>query len=98
MTINYVFYSLQKYGRLRGIFERLFRLFWDNYLQRTGDTEILEVIQPFYAWRGLVLASPIWYPNIEKKVRAGLFSFAKNILSCERFDPADVNSYFRNQC
>jgi len=30
MTINYVFYSLQKYGKLTGVFERLFRLFWDN--------------------------------------------------------------------
>ena len=98
MTINYLFYSLQKYGRLTGIFERLFRLFWDNYLQKTLDTEILEVIQPFYAWRGLVLASPIWYPHLEKKVRARLFSFAKNTLRCERFDPADVNSYFSDEC
>jgi hypothetical protein len=98
MTINYVFYSLQKYGRLTGIFERLFRLFWDNYLQKTRDTEMLEVIQPFYAWRGLVLASPIWYPHLEKKVRAQLFNFSRNILCRERFDPADVNSYFRDKC
>jgi aminoglycoside phosphotransferase (APT) family kinase protein len=97
MTINYVFYSLQKYGRLTGVFERLFRLFWDNYLQKTRDAEILEVIQPFYAWRGLVLASPIWYPHVEKRVRAGLFSFAKNALRCKRFDLADVDSYFRDE-
>jgi len=98
MTINYLFYSLQKYGRLSGIFERLFKLFWNNYLLKSRDAEILEVIQPFYAWRGLVLASPIWYPNLEHKVRACLFSFAKNILRSDRFDPADVNSYFRDQC
>jgi hypothetical protein len=98
MTINYVFYSLQKYGRLTGIYERLFRLFWDNYLQKTRDTEILEVIQPFYAWRGLVLASPVWYPYLEKKVRLRLFSFAGNVLRCEKFDPACVNSYFSDRC
>jgi hypothetical protein len=97
MTINYVFYSLQKYGRLTGIFERLFRLFWDNYLQKSGDTEILEVIQPFYAWRGLVLASPVWYPHLEQKVRANLFGFAKNILRSDRFDPSTVNSHFDDQ-
>lgn len=98
MTINYVFYSLQKYGKLAGIFEHLFTLFWDNYLKRTLDTEILEVIQPFYAWRGLVVASPIWYPHIEKKVRFKLFSFVRNVLSCENFDPAQVNSYFSDRC
>jgi aminoglycoside phosphotransferase family enzyme len=32
------------------------------YLKKTGDSEILEVVQPFYAWRALVVASPIWYP------------------------------------
>jgi len=94
MTINYVFYSLQKYGRLAGIFERLFRLFWDNYLQKTGDAGILEVVQPFYAWRGLVVASPIWYPHLENKVRVGLFNFVKNVLTCEKFDLNRVNSYF----
>jgi hypothetical protein len=78
------------------MFERLFRLFWENYLHKTGDTEIFEVIQPFYAWRGLVVASPIWYPQIEKKVHTNLLSFVKNVLTCEKFDLANINSYFSN--
>lgn len=94
MTINYIFYSLQKYGKLTGMFERLFKLFWGNYLQKTGDMEILEVVQPFYAWRGLVVASPTWYPHLEKKVRADLLSFVKNVLACEKFDLDSINSYF----
>jgi len=93
MTINYVFYSLQKYGELTGIFERLFRLFWENYLKKTSDTEILEAIQPFYAWRGLVVASPIWYPQLEKQVRSKLLNFVRNVLTCEKFDLTRVNSY-----
>jgi len=93
ITINYLFYSLQKYGELCGVFERLFRLFWENYLQNTGDWEILEVVQPFYAWRGLVVASPIWYPNLKPDVRIKLLNFVKNVLLCEKFDLTAVNSY-----
>jgi hypothetical protein len=93
MTINYIFYSLQKYGELAGVFERLFRLFWENYLRKTGDREILEVVQPFYAWRGLVVASPIWYPSLSRDVRVKLFNFVKNVLQCEKFDLKRVNSY-----
>jgi len=93
MTINYVFYSLQKYGELAGVFERLWRLFWENYLQKTGDREILEVVQPFYAWRGLVVASPVWYPSLSMDVRVKLFNFIRNVLRCEKFDLSDANSY-----
>jgi hypothetical protein len=93
LTINYIFYSLQKYGELAGVFERLFRLFWENYLRKTGDWEILEVVQPFYAWRGLVIASPIWYPNLRRDVRIKLLNFAKNVLEREKFDLDAVNSY-----
>jgi len=96
MTINYLFYSLQKYGELCGVFERLFNLFWENYLNKTGDSEILEVIQPFYAWRGLVVASPIWYPNLSKNVRVKLFNFISSVLQSEAFDLKDVNKYLGN--
>jgi len=96
MTINYLFYSLQKYGELRGVFERLFRLFWENYLRNTSDSEILEVIQPFYAWRGLVVASPVWYPRLRKGIRIKLLNFVKNVLCDEKFDLDHVNSYLVN--
>ncbi len=95
MTINYIFYSLQKYGELTGVFEQLFRLFWENYLKKTGDREILEVVQPFYAWRGLVVASPIWYPNLSVDVRMKLLNFVKNVLQFERFALENVNLYIR---
>ncbi len=94
MTINHIFYSLQKYGELAGVFDRLFRVFWENYLRKTGDQEILEVVQPFYAWRGLVVASPVWYPSLSRDVRVKLLNFVRNVLKFERFDLEGVNSYF----
>ena len=95
MSINYIFYSLQMYGKLTKPFETLFNLFWNNYLDKTGDEEMLEVIQPFYAWRGLVIASPVWYPNLSLDVRMKLFNFVRNVLETERLDLKDVNSYIK---
>ncbi len=94
LTINYLFYSLQKHGELNGVFQRLFGLFWENYLRKTRDSEILEIVAPFYAWRSLVVASPIWYPNLNGDVRVKLLNFAKNVLMRDRFNLLDVNSYF----
>ncbi len=95
ITMNYIFYSLQKFGELAGPFREMYEIFFDNYLEKTGDREMLEVIQPFYVFRSLVVASPIWYPNLEPSVRKKLFSFIDNILDSEVFDYTDVNSYLQ---
>lgn len=93
MTINYIFFSLQRYGMLAGPFEQLFHLFWDQYLELTGDEEMLCVVQPFYAWRALVVASPIWYPNLVPEVRRKLFNFLDSVLDLDVFDVQRVNNY-----
>ena len=93
LSLNYVFFSLQRAGRLEGAFETLFRGFWDRYLERTGDREILEVAAPFFAFRALVVASPVWYPNLAEPVRRRVFDFLLAVLDEERFDPARVNAY-----
>ena len=95
MTINYLFYFLQVRGELREPFEKLFLLFWRNYLDKTGDEELLEVIQPFYAWRSLVLASPLWYPNLPLSVRRRILRFATNMLKTECFDFENIKSYLK---
>lgn len=93
LTINYLFFSLQRSGRLEGDFETLFRRFWDRYLDRSGDAEMLEVAPPFFAFRGLVLASPMWYPSLPEPVRQKILRFVQAVLETERFDPASVNRY-----
>jgi hypothetical protein len=95
MTINYIFFSLQRFGALEGDFEKLFRGFWDRYLAKTNDQEMLEVIAPFYAWRGLVIASPLWYPHLSTEIRKTIFTFIENVLAAPRFDPGDMNRYLQ---
>ena len=93
LTLNYVFFSLQQTGRFEGVLAALFHRFWDRYLEQTGDQEILDVIAPFYAFRGLVMASPVWYPSLPAVVRQKLFTFIRAVLEAERFDPALINQY-----
>jgi hypothetical protein len=71
----------------------LYDLFFEVYLEKTGDYELLEVIQPFYAFRGLVIASPIWYPNISLETRRKLFNFIRNVLDADGFDYRGVAKY-----
>jgi hypothetical protein len=95
LTINYLFYSLQSFGEMNGPFGRLFALFWKNYLDRTGDDEMLKAVQPFYAWRGVALASPLQYPNLSVDVRKKILRFAEKIISCKEFEFESVESYVK---
>jgi hypothetical protein len=93
LTLNYVFFSLQHRERLEEGFETLFRRFWERYLEKTGDSEILRVVAPFLAFRALVMASPVWYPSLPDGVRSKLLTFIVSVLDEEVFDPARVNKY-----
>ena len=93
MTINYLLNSLISRGKLQGSFEVLFRLFWDSYVEASGDKEVMETAAPFFAFRGLVLASPLWYPKLSIDIRRSLFRFIENVLDVPRFEPDRVNEY-----
>lgn len=93
MTINYLFFSLCRWGEMRGPFEVLFRLLWDTYVEASGDEAVTRTAAPFFAFRGLVLASPVWYPKLPIEVRRTIFRFMQNVLDEPRFDPALVNEY-----
>jgi hypothetical protein len=93
LALNYLFFSLQRSGRLAGDFETLWLAFWDRYLERSADRELLEVAAPFLAFRGLVMANPVWYPNLDDGLRRRLLDFVLNVLAEARFDPQRANAY-----
>ena len=93
LTLNYIFFSLQRSGRLDGGFERIFLRFWDRYLEKTGDTEMLQVAAPFFVFRALVMANPVWYPSLDDSVRRKLLAFLSAVLEVNAFDPTQVNAY-----
>jgi hypothetical protein len=97
LTVNCIFYSLQTFGELAGPFARLFHSFWANYLDKTGDEEILSVVQPFYAWRALVAASPAWDPRLPLEVRKKLFTFTRRVLEVEKLELSGINAYLEGE-
>ncbi len=96
MTINYLFFSLQRSGRLSGPFRELHDRFWEHYLTLRPDEELVTVIQPWFAWRVLVLTSPVWYPDISDDVRHKLLTFARRVMSSDRYDYRRVNQYMED--
>jgi hypothetical protein len=95
LSINYLFFSLLKEGGINGVFFKLFNIFWNQYLENTKDKEILQVCSPFFVWRSLVLASPIWYPDLKLVIRKKLFRFIENILEIERLNIKKIPKYFK---
>jgi hypothetical protein len=93
LSINYIFYSVRKYGKLEGEFKTLYDEFMQRYLEQSNDTKILEAMPLFYTFRALVIASPLWYPSLSAKTRRQIFNFARNILDSTSFDPSKVNEY-----
>jgi hypothetical protein len=93
LSLNYAFFSLQRGGAVAGVLEELFLRFWDRYLERSGDEELLDIAAPFLTFRSLVMANPIWYPRLPELVRRRILSFALRVLDEPRFDPRRINAY-----
>jgi hypothetical protein len=94
MAVNYLFFALDDPRTWRAAFQPLWRRFWAEYLDRSRDTELLQVVAPFLAWRCLVLANPVWYPHVPGSARARILNFVSQVLRAPEFDPEWANSIF----
>ena len=95
LLTNYIWFSLLDKGKFTGVFETMFRQFLKSYIDSTGDEEILKVCQPWFAFRAIVIASPLFYPDNPENVREGLINFALNVMRIDKFDPDLVNDLIR---
>lgn len=93
LTINYVFYSIRHLDGLKGPYLEALRLFFSEYLGKTGDRELLEVLAPFYAFRGAVVANPAFYPGVSDEKRRMIFSFVRGVLEARSFVPERAEQY-----
>lgn len=93
MTINYVFGRVVYPDAWKKGLLPVWDAFWTTYLEGSGDREVLSVIAPFFAWRALVVASPVWYPSLSAAQRDLLLSFAERALDAASFDPFSEASF-----
>jgi hypothetical protein len=94
LSLNYLFFALLARGELSGALLDLWHGFWRTYLDATGDREVLELVAPFFVWRTLVVASPVWYPDVPDATRDRLLGFAERLAAGTPFDPDRVEEIF----
>lgn len=100
LAANYLLFGLlqnpdaSRLGPLfQGPFAELWTALFEEYLARTGDAGVLEVLAPFFVFRGLVIVSPEWYPHHPAPVRRALVRFLTRVLEDEVFDWRNINKY-----
>lgn len=93
LTINFIFFSIKHHGTVKGPYLEGLKLFYEDYVKHSGDSGIYSVVQLFYAFRGVVVANPAFYPELTSGQRNMIFRFINNVLDSERFEPEKVNEY-----
>ncbi len=93
LTINYIFYSINESGNVQGPYLDALNLFYEHYIDESGDTGLFEVVAPFYAFRGAVVANPAFYPEVTPENRQRIFNFVRGVLDDDSFKPGKVNEY-----
>jgi hypothetical protein len=94
LSINYLFFALRHGPQAAAPLRALHRHFYDAWLSLTGDREVLEVAQPYLVFRALVVASPVWYPDLPAGMRARLFELIDAVLDMRRLDLDKVERFF----
>jgi len=93
MTINYIFFSIINFGDVSGAYKEGLQLFYDEYIRTSGDQEVTAVAAPFFAFRGAVVANPVFYPEVTSQQRMRIFKFVLNVLDDDSFHVERVNNY-----
>ena len=101
LAINYLFFGLRRAagegraGTVADPFLGLFRTFMESYVAASRDTELFEVLPPFFAFRAFVLAHPRWYPALDDATRAAVIRFGRMMIEGGAVDFAALASDLR---
>ncbi len=93
LCINYIFFSIMYHGEVKGAYLEGSNLFFEEYVRATKDDELFEVLAPFFAFRGAVVANPVFYPDLSEDGRNKIFRFVRRVLVSERFELSKINQY-----
>lgn len=93
LAINYVFFSIKHHDIVDGAYLDGLKTFFGRYLEKTGDSEVMGVLAPFFAFRGAVVANPVFYPELNPAQREMILGFVRGVLESREFSPEKVNEY-----
>lgn len=86
MAVNYLFFGLEADTDGRRAMRQLWRGFWREYLESSGDDTVLHDAPPYLAWRGLVLANPRFYPALPARARDAILGMVESVLVSPALD------------
>lgn len=92
MGINYIWNAIKQTGRYEGKFKVVFENFWKNYLEKSNDHDIQNIMPLFFGIRSFVLNHPNFF-DVGDDVRLKMFRLSKNMLKAGEFNPADINRF-----
>lgn len=87
LSINFPFFALRATGEFDGALRELWGRFWHRYVGQVDDPRLLRRVGLYFAWRTLVVISPVWYPEVREDARERLAFFAERLLDGATFDP-----------
>ena len=64
-------------------------------MRKTKDASVSLLAPLFFAFRGVVVAHPVFYKDQTNAVRRKIFNFINRILVQKKFDPKKINSYMK---
>lgn len=88
--INYIWYALRQKGRFEGDFQKLSKIFWNNYLEKSLDKDITRFMPLFLAIRSVVFTHPTFF-DVEDKIRRKMFALCRSILKKENFNLKELS-------
>ncbi len=95
MAINYIWFAVMQNGSFGGPFADLFNAFWDGYFWKVDGSHILRTAGIYFAFRGVVVAHPVFYQAQSDEVRKKMVNFMSNVLGADAFDVSKINEYLR---
>ena len=97
LGINYIHYAIKETGTFKGSFADLFREFLNSYIEDTEDRGIFQVVQPFFAFRILVIVNPKFYPDDRIETKRKLLDFGHSVLATEQFEIEKITNYIEGK-
>ncbi|MBS1150625.1 MAG: hypothetical protein H6Q89_2323 [Myxococcaceae bacterium] len=94
LAINWIFFAIDQ-PTAWGSLGPLWHLFWQTYVGASQDEELFEVVAPFLAWRGLVVANPKFYPGLSEAGRDRLLGLVERVLAARSLQLSWADDCFR---
>jgi aminoglycoside phosphotransferase family enzyme len=85
LVARFMNFDLVNFGTLEGPFSNLTKVFIENYLEKTKDTDILRVMPYVFSFYVIVSSHPAFHPELSRENRKNWIKIGQDMLSRGEF-------------